>query len=284
MNRIIQQRLDSYGASDATGEEQALKEVIQEVALYALWRAGFFEVAAFQGGTSLRILHGLPRFSEELDFILKDSVTDFEWASYLEQLLAVFEEYGVKSEALTSGRLDKVVKTAVIRDDSIVSQLNLSFYSGHPGQKLRVKLEIDVNPPEGSGYEYTYLDFPTDYEVCHQDLSSNFALKIHALLCRSFIKGRDWYDFNWYIKQGVSPNMELLKNALLQAGPWEGQKGLTVDMSWLKGVLQDKIDSIDWEYAVSDVAPFLNASEQPSLTLWSARFFSQKLLKLNQSQ
>lgn len=281
MNEIIQQRLDSYGASNANEEEQALKEIIQEVALYALWRAGFFEVAAFQGGTSLRILHGLPRFSEDLDFILKDSVTDFEWAGYLEQLLAVFEEYGVDSEALSSGRLDKVVKTAVIKDTSIVNQLNLSFYSGHPGKKLRVKLEIDVNPLKGSGYEYTYLDFPTDYEVCHQDLSSNFASKIHALLCRNFLKGRDWYDFNWYIKQSVSPNMELLKNALLQAGPWEGQKELIVDMSWLKDVLQDKIDSIDWERAVSAVAPFLKTSEQPGLALWSTRFFSQKLLKLH---
>jgi len=74
-------------------------------------------------------------------------------------------------------------------------------------RRINIKLEIDVEPPAASGYEYSYLDFPTDYEVCHQDLGSNFALKLHALLCRGFLKGRDWYDFNWYIRQKVSPNL-----------------------------------------------------------------------------
>jgi len=277
MNDIIQQKLDSYELANANEEEQALKEIIQEIALYALWRCDFFEVAAFQGGTSLRILHGLPRFSEDLDFILKEEVDDFKWDKYLGSLLAVFEEYGVKSEAVPKGKLDKIVKTAVIKDNSIVNQLNLSFYKGHRDKKLRVKLEIDVNPPPGSGYDYTYLDFPTDYEVCQQDLPSNFALKIHALLCRGFLKGRDWYDFNWYIKQGVSPNLALLKNALVQSGPWEGQEELEVDIDWLKDTLQEKIDSIDWNEAANDVEPFMKVSEQPSLKLWNTRFFGQKL-------
>jgi len=280
MIEIIQSRLDSYNATNSIEEAQATKEIIQEVALYALWRADFFKVAAFQGGTSLRILHKLPRFSEDLDFMLKEPDPNFEWSGYLEQLLACFEEYGLKSEALPKGKMEQRIRKAVINDNSITSQLNLSFYSGHANQKIKIKLEIDVEPPDGSGYNYTYLDFPSDYEVCHQDLGSNFALKIHALLCRGFLKGRDWYDFNWYIRQGISPNLKHLQNALIQYGPWQGQANLMVDLTWLKITLQEKIDGIDWKLAGDDVERFLNATEQKSLNLWSEHFFSQKLLKL----
>jgi hypothetical protein len=112
-------------------------------------------------------------------------------------------------------------------------------------------------------------------------LSSNFALKIHALLCRGFLKGREWYDFGWYIRQGVFPNMAHLKNALVQFGPWQGQEDLVVDLSWLIVVLQEKIDAIDWKQAASDVERFLKPAEQKSLELWSTRFFSRKLSQLN---
>ncbi len=277
MIEIIQKRLDAYKATNPVEEEQATKEIIQEIALYALWRGGFFEVAAFQGGTSLRILHDLPRFSEDLDFMLKVPDPDFDWSGYLTQLLACFEEYGLKSEALPKGRMQQRIKKAVIKDNSITNQLSLSFYRGREGQKINIKLEIDVEPPGLSGYAYTYLDFPTDYEVCHQDLSSNFALKIHALLCRGFLKGRDWYDFNWYIKQKISPNLPHLKNALMQYGHWQGQDGLAVDIPWLKKIMQEKIDDIDWPAAAADVERFLKPGEVESIKLWSARFFSAKL-------
>lgn len=277
---IIQKRLDAYKATNPVEEDQAIKEILQEVALNALWRARFFEVAAFQGGTSLRILHDLPRFSEDLDFMLKEPDPTFDWAGYLEQLLSCFEEYGLQSEALPKGRISQRIRKAVIKDNSVTNQLNLSFYRGHEDQKINIKLEIDVEPPAESGYEYSFLDFPTDYEVCHQDLSSNFALKLHALLCRGFLKGRDWYDFNWYIKQGVSPNLPHLKNALLQYGPWRGQGDLAVDMAWLKTVMQGKIDSIDWTEAASDVERFLKPAEVEGLRLWSGRFFTTKLNQL----
>jgi hypothetical protein len=280
MIEIIQKRLDDYKSTNPVEEEQATKEIIQELALYALWRADFFAVAAFQGGTSLRILHGLPRFSEDLGFMLKVPNPEFDWTAYLTKLLDCFEEYGLKSEALPKGRMDNRIKKAVIKDNSVTNQLNLSFYQGHADQKINIKLEIDVKPPAESGYAYTYLDFPTDHEVCHQDLSSNFALKIHALLCRGFLKGRDWYDFNWYVKQGVSPNLPHLKNALVQFGPWKGQVDLVVDMAWLKTTIQEKIDRIDWAEAAADVERFLKPAEVNSLQLWSARFFSAKLKRL----
>lgn len=275
MIELIQRRLDGYQVKNAVAEEQAIKEIIQEVALFGLWKAGFFEVAAFQGGTSLRILHGLPRFSEDLDFILKEPNPDFDWNNYLEKLLDSLKEFGLQTEVKDKSRMDQRVKKAVIKDNSISNQLDLSFYRGHEGQKQKIKLEIDVNPPIGSDFEYTYRDFPVDFEICHQDLSSNFALKIHALLCREYLKGRDWYDFNWYIRNSVKPNLKLLLSALIQWGPWEGQD-LKIDEQWVKDELLKKISSIDWKEATSDVERFLNPTERASLQLWNERFFKQK--------
>lgn len=280
MIEIIQQKLDSYEVSNPVEEEQATKEIMQEIALYGLWRAGFFKVAAFQGGTSLRILHGLPRFSEDLDFMLQTPDPEFDWSGYLAKLLECFEEYGLQSEALPKGSMDRAVRTAVLKNNSFVNQLNLGFYKGHADQKITIKLEVDANPPADSVFDYTYLDFPTDFEICHQDLPSNFALKIHALLCRPYLKGRDWYDFNWYIRQGVSPNLPHLRNALVQYGPWEDREALMIDDGWARAELQKKIDSIDWAEAATDVAPFLKVGEQKTLTLWGARFFESKLEKL----
>ena len=276
MIELIQKRLVEYKVKNPLEEEQAIKEITQEIALSALWRADFFEVAAFQGGTSLRILHKMPRFSEDLDFILKKADPDFEWDAYLKKLIEYFEEFGLKTEVVDKRKMDKNIRQAILKNNSIANQLNLSFFRGVDDKKQRIKLEIDINPPEGSSFEYSYLDFPTDYEVCHQDLSSNFALKIHALLCRTYLKGRDWYDFNWYVKQRVKPNLSLLKAALYQYGPWRGRE-LTIDNHWVKQAILKKISEINWPDAAADVERFLNAAERESLKLWNERFFTQKV-------
>ena len=282
MIELIQQRLDSYKASNPVAEEQATKEILQELALYSLWRAGFFEVAAFQGGTSLRILHKLPRFSEDLDFILKQPDPKFEWGGYLDQLLKGLEEFGLQSEVLDKSQMDQNIKKALLKDNSVTNQLSLAFYQGHPDRKLNIKLEIDINPPDGSHFEYSYLDFPLDFEICHRDLSSNFSLKIHALLCRPYLKGRDWYDFNWYVKQNIRPNLPLLQAALIQYGPWKGQK-IEIDTDWLNHTLLEKVAAIDWSEATQDVERFLNTAEKESLKLWSSRFFNKKVERLSAS-
>ena len=130
-----------------------------------------------------------------------------------------------------------------------------------------------------AGFSYHYLDFPMDFEVCHQDLSSNFALKIHALLCRPYLKGRDWYDFNWYMKQGVQPNLSHLASALFQWGPWAGQETI-VHMEWLKHALTEKIGHVNWQEVAVDVERFLRPKEQHGLKLWSERFFLHKIERL----
>lgn len=276
---ILRKRLERYAVSNAKQEEQALKEILQEVALYGLWRAGFFQVAAFQGGTCLRILHGLPRFSENLDFMLRSPDKEFRWHPYFETLESVMAEFGIRCELVDKGNMDRAVRQALLKDDSFARQLNLSFYGNQNPRKLKVKLEIDTKPPEGSAFEYRYLNFPLDFELCAQTLSGNFSLKIHALLCRPYIKGRDWFDFGWYVTQEVSPNLLLLENALQQYGPWAGQHQ-SVDKEWLNKALSDRIGSIDWAQAAGDVAPFLPPAFQQSLRLWSRQFFAEKLATL----
>ncbi|MDZ7661662.1 nucleotidyl transferase AbiEii/AbiGii toxin family protein [Thiohalophilus sp.] len=278
MIELIQKRLEAYNPGSPLEEENALKEIVQEILLFALWREGFFEVAAFQGGTSLRILHGMPRFSEDIDFILLEPDPAFSWQSHLKNLAETCKEFGIEPEVLDRNQMDQNVKAALIKDNSIANQLNLGFVS-HRDQKLKIKLEIDCNPPAGSEFDYTYLDFPVDYEVCHQDLSSNFALKMHALLCRPYLKGRDWYDFNWYIAREIVPNLVLLKNALFQYGPYQSQE-LDVSREWLVNALREKVASINWQDAASDVERFLRPVEHKSLSLWSERFYENKLRAL----
>jgi predicted nucleotidyltransferase component of viral defense system len=277
---LIRQRLDAYQAANALEEEQATKEILQEVALYLLWRGGFFEHAAFQGGTSLRILHKLPRFSEDLDFILLRSSAAFEWARFLEPLIDGLQGFGLQSTVLDKSKMDQNVRKPVLENDSISQQLNLRFPRASNGATIKIKLEIDIHPPAHSTFAYTYLNFPADFEVCHQDLQSNFALKIHALLCRPYVKGRDWYDFNWYLKQGVRPNLPHLQAALNQLGPWKGTNP-QVSEPWLVERLNEKIAAIDWKAAAQDVERFLGSTERASLALWSSRFFTSKAAALS---
>lgn len=278
MIEIIKQKLETYSAKTKFEEDNALKEIMQEIALYALWRADFFDHALFQGGTSLRILHQLNRFSEDLDFILDKPNPDFNWKFYVPTLHLVFEEFGIVNEIISKDKMDGNIKKAALKNDSIVNQIDLQFARDNR-KKIQIKLEIDINPPEHSGEDYTYLDFPLDHQVRHQDLPSNFALKIHALLCRPHLKGRDWYDFAWYISQNIFPNQKHLEAALIQAGPWKNNK-FSVTHDWLQAALSQKIESIDWDAAAKDVAKFLRPREAKSLALWSNDFFQKKVAKL----
>ena len=276
MIEMLQKKLRDYGAQNAIEEENAIKEILQEIALYALWRADFFDVALFQGGTSLRILHGLPRFSEDLDFLLRAPDAGFQWTRYLAEIVDIFAQFGLKLDVQPKDKMDRAIREAILKDDSIASQLNLSFAGTGRTRTIKIKLEIDTNPPAGSTEETSFLDFPTDYEVRHQDFASNFALKIHALLCRPYLKGRDWFDFSWYAAQGTQPNLSLLDTALRQTGRWKGE-AIDVDAAWVRDALRAKIGSIDWSAAARDVSRFLRPIEAKSLALWSERFFLAKL-------
>lgn len=279
MIKLLQQRLAQYELEGVEQQAQALKEILQEITLYALWREGFFKVAAFQGGTCLRILYGLPRFSEDLDFILQSPDPNFVWADVLEGVGAVLAEFGVDAELVDRSRADRAASQAMLKDDSLGGQLNLQFMNLPQGRKLRIKLEVDTHPPSGSTWDERFHDFPTDFSVFVQDLPSNFALKLHALLCRPYTKGRDWYDLLWYVRQGTRPNLILLQNALQQAGPFAGAE-VGVDATWLHQALLEKIQSLDWAEATRDVAPFLSTMERQSPTVWGEPLFTERVGQL----
>lgn len=279
--RIIQDKLEDYDCKTEQEEENAVKEIAQEVCLAGLSRAGFFKDAIFQGGTCLRILHGLSRFSEDLDFILRKPNLDFEMNSYLQFLKEELKIYGLDGELQDRSQAEDAIKKAFIKDDSWGKVLQFKYVKsrGATPKKIKIKLEVDTNPPAGSALEEKILDFPFPFTVLTQDLPSLFAGKTHALLCRSYVKGRDWYDFLYYARKKVRPNYTFLENAIDQLGPWQGKKS-SVDSIWYKEQMTARIQQINWPQARRDVQRFLKPHEIESLELWSQKFFQEQLEKL----
>lgn len=278
MNPIINNQLKKYTLKNADDEENALKEILQEVALFSLSTTDFFSKALFQGGTALRILYQLSRFSEDLDFILKKPTKNFGWKKYTDEMKRAFALYGIKPEIQDREEVKTNVKKMFLKDNSIGKILELNFHH-HARRKLLIKFEIDINPPKGSNEERKYLIFPEDYSIAAQDLSSNFSGKCHALLCRQYLKGRDWFDFLWYVARQTPINFIFLKNAFYQNGPWE-KKTLSFDKAWLIHALKNKITETDWKKAVAEVAQFTIGEQQRSLKLWNDDFFLDRVEKL----
>lgn len=278
--QIIQDRLAFYQCQTALEEEQALREMTQEIVLAGLGRTDFFQHAGFQGGTCLRIFHGLPRFSEDLDFALKAPDPKFTLSPYLETMRKELTAFGYALEIDDRSKLDAPVQMAFLKDDSIGNLLKLSYRpASGPLRKLRVKLEVDTRPPAGAAFEISYLDFPFPSAATVFDLPSLFAGKIHALLCREYIKGRDWYDFIWYTSRKTPANYVLLSSALNQTGPWKNQE-IQTNRDWCIHELRQKIESIDWKSARQDVQRFIKPHELPSLGLWGTDFFTAQCKKL----
>lgn len=277
---IIQERLESYGCASALEEEQALREISQEIILAGLGRTDFFNRAGFHGGTCLRIFHGLGRFSEDLDFALREPDQTFELLPYLDQVCDELSAYGYNMEIDDRSQGGQTVQKAFLKDDSLGTLLHLDYRprSG-PMRKLRVKLELDTNPPAGASYEMPVLDYPFPSAVRVFDRSSLFAGKIHALLCRNYLKGRDWYDFIWHTARRTPINHPLLSASLDQQGPWKGTRPAT-DNTWCIENLSAAIRAVDWDKARQDVQRFIKTRELPSLDLWNADFFLAQCSKL----
>ena len=278
---IIQQRIEHYQCKTVLDEEHALKEITQEVVLMALSRANFFRVAEFHGGTALRILYGLPRFSEDLDFALLHAEKDFSWQNYFTAIDDELKNYGYTAELQDRSKSNQAVKKAFLKDNSVGKVLVFKYPNILHFKKIKIKLEIDTQPPLGAVSEIKYLDFPLPFGVRVQTLPSAFAGKIHAVLCREYLKGRDWFDFVWYVSQRTPVNYWLLQNALQQSGPWQKQK-FTVNKTWLLGALTTKITATNWQQASEDVRYFLQPAEQKSLAVWSTEFFLSLITKMSE--
>lgn len=278
--KLIQERLLSYQCRSEKEEKQALREITQEVILAALGRGDFFNYAIFQGGTCLRIFYGLNRFSEDLDFILINPDWKFDINPHLQKVADECRAFGYRIEIQDRSREGAAIKPAFLKEDSLgrVLQLNYVGRTGRMGN-IRIKFEVDTNPPAGFGREMKYLDFPFVSMVVLQDKSGLFAGKIHALLCREYIKGRDWYDFIWYTGQKISIDFKFLSAAMDQQGPWQG-KGINIDLKWCIRELTRKIKSLDWPMVANDVRRFVRDSEYSSLDLWSKDLLLHQLSKI----
>lgn len=278
---IVQERLESYKCASALEEEQALREISQEIILAGLGRTDFFSKAGFQGGTCLRVFHSLNRFSEDLDFALRKPDNTFGLVPHLEQVRDELAAYGYALEIDDRSRGGQAVRKAFLKDQSLGTLLSLNYRprSG-PMRKLRIKLEVDTNPPAGASYDMPVLDYPFPSAVRVFDLPSLFAGKIHALLCRDYLKGRDWYDLVWYTARRTPINHALLSSALDQQGPWKGTRPAT-DNAWCVAALTTAIAAVDWDQARKDVQRFLKPIELPSLELWTSEFFMAQCRKLS---
>lgn len=280
MYDLINQRLEFYDVSSDRLKDQALREIVQEIALYGLSKSDFFDHALFHGGTSLRIIHKIPRFSEDLDFMVKKPEPNFPWQKYVDQLEQTFKNFGIDCEIQAKGKFDSNVRQAMLKDNSITRQINLSFDNRDPRQKIRIKLEIDINPPKYSGEAESTLQFPYPHRIRHQDLQSNFALKISAMLCRTYTKGRDWFDFVWYVSKKVKPNFPHLTASLIQNGRWKGPHGIEVSREWLELEISRIVEQIDWEEAIEEISAFVSDQEIGTFDRWNNEFFILQTTKM----
>ena len=276
MNEIIERKLKDYTPQDSNEEINALKEISQEIILFALSETDFFDKAFFLGGTCLRIVYGLERFSEDLDFstIAPDPKFDFDF--YMDKVIHTLKAYGLEMH-ISKKKDDTFVKSRELKEDSL--KWKLSFPSNQKLKKIMIKLEIDSNPPEGAVVEDKFLDFPQLHRVSVANMPTLFAGKLHALLSRSYTKGRDWYDFLWYIKNHSGINLLYLAHALEQMGPFK-RGNLKVTRKILLSALDEKIRANDWEAIRKDVARFLKPHELKTLELWGEKLFLDRLAKL----
>lgn len=280
INKILQNRLKEYSPANALEQENVLQELMQHYVLASLSRARLFSRAAFHGGTCLRILYGTNRFSQDLDFVTREPDPTFTFRPYLEKVREDCAAAGIRFEYQDRAAIEKTVRKVFLKTDSIGQVIDLELpYARHASRKVRIKLEVDTNPPGGAAFEARFITFPVTAAITSMTLESGFGSKSHALLCREYTKGRDWYDFLWYASRIVLPNLELLANALNQQGPWAGTRP-EVSVDWYLARMEKRIGEIDWKAAREDVARFIMSSEQESLALWSRELFVQQLERL----
>ena len=286
MNNAIEAMLSRYSPTNNYERESAIKEILQEIALAGLSRGGFFEKAAFYGGTCLRIFHGLNRWSEDLDFALLSKDPDFKLDDYFPALEKEFKSYGIDISVETRKKdEDASVQSAFLKGNTMT--LMMSFFPKSEdakrivsNQKTKIKFEIDTDNPSGGVTEFKYRMLPAPYEVQIFDESTLFAGKIHAIICRDYkhhVKGRDYYDYLFYLGKGSKFNLAYLENKLKNTGGKIGNDE-TLTLERVKELLKERFEVVDYESAKKDVSRFIG--DQESLTLWKKELFLSTLGEL----
>lgn len=278
MNEVVQSMLQKYSPKSPMEQERALCEILQEIALVGLWRGKFFEHAAFYGGTALRILYGLDRFSEDLDFTLQKANAKFEWAPYVKTAADEFHAYGFEVEFVEKKKnIDSQIKSAFLKANTLESMLKIGALQGslkgmHPETLLRIKVEIDTDPIPGLSVTNQYIKAPIPVSISTVVESDLFACKLHAALYRAWknrVKGRDWYDVVWFIRRGVPLNLAYLTKCMQNNN--ELGKDEPLSSNRLAEIVHKRLNTLDIEDAKADVRIFLRDVSQ--LNEWSKEFF-----------
>lgn len=280
MNTVIEEMLKSYQVDNIYDRKNAMKEIMQEIVLCGLSRAGFFKEAAFYGGTALRIFYGLDRFSEDLDFSLEQINLDFDLCSYFPVLEKEVKAFGLNVEIQEKQKTkDSNIRSAFLKGNT--KEHLLLFYADErvvgsvaKNEVVKIKFEVDTNPPAFATYEHKYRLLPVPYEIRLYDMPSLFAGKIHAVICRGWqsrIKGRDLYDYIFYLSKAVTVNQRHLRARLIDSGYISENQECTLEE--IKTMLKNRFDSIDFLQARKDVEPFIR--DTSVLDIWRSDFFKQ---------
>ena len=277
MQTILEQMVNNYHPKNTEEKRNAVKEVMQEIVLCALSKAGFFNEAAFYGGTALRIFYHLDRFSEDLDFSLLIKDEDFDLSIYFPKLKEIVKSFGLNVEIeIKEKTKDSNIQSAFLKGDTI--EHFLLFYPDdliqgiNKNEKVKIKFEIDTMPPGCATYEIKYRLLPMPYSIKLYDEASLFSGKIHAIICRSWksrVKGRDLYDYIFYLSRNTQFNLPHLQEKLIDSQYIDANVIISCDD--IRKMLIERFNEIDFEQAKEDVIPFI---KDPSvLDIWSKEFF-----------
>jgi predicted nucleotidyltransferase component of viral defense system len=280
MHEAIRNMLDRYSCKTQDDYFNALREILQELALLGLWRSKFFEHAAFYGGTALRVLFGLDRYSEYLEFSLLEPLAEFTLQPFGDALRREIMSFGFQIEFERRGRAkNSAIESAFLKANTyrqliIIETDHDLLREFHPQKSLKIKLEVDTNPPSGFKVESRYILHPIPFSVRAYRLPDLFAGKLHAILCRRWknrVKGRDWYDLVWYAGSHPEVRLNHLESRMRQTEDWIADDNLTSDH--LQKLLIASVEELDVDQARTEIAPFVR--DPRSLEIWSRDFFRE---------
>lgn len=276
--------LEKYDLTNSNSSYDALREILQEIVLLGLYDAGFFKHAAFYGGTALRILHNLPRFSEDLDFSLLQSNPDFNLVPYEEAIVSTLKAFGFDvTIEIKEKNNSSAIASAFVKGNTIEHLININAPKDitnkiHRDQAVKIKLEVDTNPPLEFETVNTIRLTPRPFSINTFTLPSLYAGKMHAILCRAWStrpKGRDWYDLVWYIANEVELDSIHLKSRLSQSCKYLEENNIQIptklSKQTIKNLLLQRIETLDISKAKNDIQPFIKDIRE--IELWSKEFF-----------
>ena len=277
---MIKAWLEEYNPANQQEAKDGLREIMQEIALAGLSRAGFFEKAAFYGGTALRIFYGLDRFSEDLDFSLLAVDPEFSLIKYQDAIIAEFNALGMQVAIREKQKTNKTnIDSAFLKSETIWKELVLEQIIPQSGlnqvANITIKIEVDREPPLGFETEERLLLKPFSFYVKCLTLPNLFAGQMHALLFRKWgtnVKGRDWYDMEWYIRKGIPLNLKHFVIRAKDSGDWDKDD---ISEEEFRQLLKAKIDAVKMDYVINDIRRFIK--DPQALAIWSPNYFHDLL-------